>query len=871
MGMRFFCEWTPPLSYTPTHNPPPRSVYPFFIHSFILSKMNPELLPPPPPLPALLPTTVTPIDVDAIETPSSSETLKRPRDVVDLVDGEENATAVAAAAAPPKKRPRIEEPPQAPEPVPEHLPEVVLAKLTREELEFELKRRYDVDLARDLKTTVPLTLNMPQLRGLLWMNLMMDTVKWQSMSPFYHSTVHGMRGGIFHGTTGIGKTLLELVSALVIRVWPGGHRKAPQDDDRPLPSLIVTKKGIIGEYVKEYKRYFEGVDAHKILFFHPDYITAAELSAMTVAKFYAYDVVITSYEMLVMAGKDMGYTADTFKSYGFNQNGEPNYKNWWYVEPTPRDLASRNCSDKGARAALLGIEWAFISADESQVMRNPTSKTFIFTAMAPYARYKWCFTATMFANGSADILSQLRFCGYTGCLSFSDWRQGNRGVTLYRQHKIPTAILFQAREDLGTEVVLPEVAEHPLEVIMTKQETQLYRNLVRILRQMIASESDAASVLAVFSYLRRLTVAPFTMTNEAKRINGLPAELWHARRREKERKTLLKENATKAMLTFGANGSVVERLDSDMSSSSSSSGSEDSSAMDEEEEEVKVVEAEAAPTPSAQPPQPSQAMEMKKEEKEEGGGGQGDESDDTLIKLCADRNGDGGIFSSTMNMLHEVLVNKIPSEDKVLIFSAFGSILDLTGHFLEKRLPDINYMMLDGTVTGRARQATMEQFNTDPSIRVLLVNYATGGMGLNLFAANHLVVMDEWFNDMMNEQARARINRPGQNKTVHYWTMMRKGTVDEHIRAICERKRKEGVNFINGRNTSRRHSSSSAMSTNFSIDMIRDLLMKTDYTLEKMIRDEEEKKTKTTAKEEEEEREEKEEKKEEEDPMIIDD
>jgi SNF2 family DNA or RNA helicase len=85
---------------------------------------------------------------------------------------------------------------------------------------------------------------------------------------------------------------------------------------------------------------------------------------------------------------------------------------------------------------------------------------------------------------------------------------------------------------------------------------------------------------------------------------------------------------------------------------------------------------------------------------------------------------------------------KIPAEDKVLILSFFKGALDL----LEAMLHDlkIGYCRYDGEISHEARQVELDRFKSTPSCRVLLMTVQTGGKGLNICEANHVIFVDRW-------------------------------------------------------------------------------------------------------------------------------
>lgn len=79
---------------------------------------------------------------------------------------------------------------------------------------------------------------------------------------------------------------------------------------------------------------------------------------------------------------------------------------------------------------------------------------------------------------------------------------------------------------------------------------------------------------------------------------------------------------------------------------------------------------------------------------------------------------------------------------------------------------DIKWIVLTGTTKVDERQALVDEFTNDPSITVFLLSTLAGGMGINLTAANVVVVYDQGFNPHNEKQAADRAYRIGQTKDV---------------------------------------------------------------------------------------------------------
>lgn len=116
---------------------------------------------------------------------------------------------------------------------------------------------------------------------------------------------------------------------------------------------------------------------------------------------------------------------------------------------------------------------------------------------------------------------------------------------------------------------------------------------------------------------------------------------------------------------------------------------------------------------------------------------------------------------------------------KVLIFCQTTTML----HIIEQMVLSMNftYLRLDGHTPIGKRDILIQQFNTDPSIFVMLLTTRTGGVGISLTAANRIVLFDPDWNPMTDIQARERAWRLGQQREVVIYRLITKGTIEEKI------------------------------------------------------------------------------------------
>ncbi|GJM22815.1 MAG: hypothetical protein DHS20C15_27300 [Planctomycetota bacterium] len=146
--------------------------------------------------------------------------------------------------------------------------------------------------------------------------------------------------------------------------------------------------------------------------------------------------------------------------------------------------------------------------------------------------------------------------------------------------------------------------------------------------------------------------------------------------------------------------------------------------------------------------------------------------------------GHADLGSGKFDALFELLEPLRAEGHKVLVFSQFVECLKLVASELESR--DIGYHMLTGS--SRHRGDIVADFEADPSPSPFLISLKAGGTGLNLTAANYVVLLDPWWNPAVEAQAIDRTHRIGQDRTVIAYRMVSQGTIEERIRELQSRK-----------------------------------------------------------------------------------
>ena len=142
--------------------------------------------------------------------------------------------------------------------------------------------------------------------------------------------------------------------------------------------------------------------------------------------------------------------------------------------------------------------------------------------------------------------------------------------------------------------------------------------------------------------------------------------------------------------------------------------------------------------------------------------------------------------SSKVQALCEALDDAAADGHKALVFSQWTALLDRIEPHLQHH--QVGYTRLDGKT--RDRETVVRNFQDADGPPVLLLSLKAGGTGLNLTAADHVFLMDPWWNPATEDQAADRAHRIGQDRPVMVYRMVAKDTVEERILELQEHKRR---------------------------------------------------------------------------------
>lgn len=135
------------------------------------------------------------------------------------------------------------------------------------------------------------------------------------------------------------------------------------------------------------------------------------------------------------------------------------------------------------------------------------------------------------------------------------------------------------------------------------------------------------------------------------------------------------------------------------------------------------------------------------------------------------------------------------SGHKILLFTSFKTALEKVKQMLEEE--NISSYTIAGDVPSKKRQMLVDAFNKD-NTQVFLIMLKSGGTGLNLTSADVVIHLDLWWNPQAESQATDRTHRIGQTKNVTVMKLICKGTIEERILELQEKKKVLSNKILNG-------------------------------------------------------------------------
>jgi SWI/SNF-related matrix-associated actin-dependent regulator of chromatin subfamily A3 len=435
-----------------------------------------------------------------------------------------------------------------------------------------------------------------------------------------------------------------------------------------------------------------------------------------------------------------------------------------------------------AAKALFSITWRRIVLDEGHQIRNPKAKM-SQAACKLKAKSRWILTGTPIVNNLKDLYSHVKFLRLSGGLSeleifnstlIRPLKNGDHGAHLLLQALMSTLCLRRMKDMKFIDLKLPTISFHKYAVKFLPHEQERYD----------AFKSEAKGLLEA----AKVKKGQNNMTHLLEVLLRLrqTCNHWKMCGDERVKKLLeLVEGDVVVDVMNPANRKALQdllqlRIDSqedccvclDSLKNPAITACAHAFCRDCIE---RVIETQAkCPMCRAELSNIDQLVEPA------AGIGEGDEPDLDI---------DPETTSSKIQALVKVLrASESDANVKTVVFSQWTSFLDLVQAQLLRQ--DLNFTRLDGKMNSARRDAAIEALNSDDSCKIMLASLSVCSVGLNLVAANQVILADSWWAPAIEDQAVDRVHRLGQTRNCKVVRLVVEGTIEDDVLEIQAKKRK---------------------------------------------------------------------------------
>ncbi|KKZ66165.1 hypothetical protein EMCG_01142 [[Emmonsia] crescens] len=532
-------------------------------------------------------------------------------------------------------------------------------------------------------------------------------------------------GGILADDMGLGKTV-QIISLILTD-------SAPRTKDSSKTTLVISPLGVMSNWRDQIAQHIHSDQALRVLIYHG----AGKKEAKNLND---YDVVVTTYGALA-------------SEYGQIENKTLNFK---------------------PSQGLFSLRWRRVVLDEGHTIRNPRTRG-ARAACKLEADSRWSLTGTPIINNLKDLYSQVKYLGVSGGLE--DLAVFNSAVirpltacepnaSLVLQALMGTICLRRKKEMNFINLRLPPLSSHVLHVKFLPHEQEKYdmfqAEAKGVLMDYQANANDKKGG-TTYSVLLEVLLRLRQVCNHWKlcqnRINKLMEML-----EEHKVVALTPQNikALQALLQLKIESQEMCAICLDTLHQpviTPCAHTFDYSCIEqaiERQHKCPLCRAEIEDCKSLVAP----AAEL------------GEDTNEIDI--------DPETTSSKIEALLKILTAKGQAPNtKTVVFSQWVSFLDIIEPQLVRN--GITFARIDGRMSSAKRDAAMNALSNDPNCTVLLASLNVCSVGLNLVAANQVILADSWWAPAIEDQAVDRVYRLGQQRPTTIWRLVMEGSIESRV------------------------------------------------------------------------------------------
>ncbi|KAH7391880.1 SNF2 family N-terminal domain-containing protein [Pyrenochaeta sp. MPI-SDFR-AT-0127] len=553
-------------------------------------------------------------------------------------------------------------------------------------------------------------------------------------------------GGILADDMGLGKTIQTISLIMADRAL------SRQAKDACAATLILAPVSVMSNWSTQMKKHVKEEHALRIMFWH-----GTRKESITPKQIEKYDVVISTYESISTE---------------------------WY---------SQKSTNLPRTSGPFSVKWRRVILDEAHNVRNPKAKkTVAITSLM--AQSRWSLTGTPIINNLKDLYSQVRFLRLSGGLdSFEIFHgaimrpvlqgdvQGNRILQL-----LMSSICLRRKKEMSfIDLRLPELSEYVHKINLHPHEQEKYdaleaqaKGTLDIYKSKIGGQNAAATYRHLLEVLLRMRQLcnHWQLVGE-ERLDSVMKQL------EAEGVVDLTEENKSALqkmlqLVIESQEDCPICLDTLKEPVITKCAHHFCTACLE-----RVIETQHK-CPMCRAELESINSTTVKPAKETSAKPESLTQEQLADKASLEKN-----TSTKVEALLDILkASQHDPTNKTIVFSQWTSFLDLLQPHLT--LHGLKYTRIDGSMSAPQRDAALEALDSDPNTTVMLASLAVCSVGLNLVAANQVIMADSWWAPAIEDQAVDRVHRLGQKRETKVFRLVVEGSVEERVLGIQEEKRK---------------------------------------------------------------------------------
>ena len=431
------------------------------------------------------------------------------------------------------------------------------------------------------------------------------------------------------------------------------------------------------------------------------------------------------------------------------------------------------------------MNWRRVVLDEGHNIRNPNTKAAV-SASSLMARSRWVLTGTPIINNLKDLFSLVKFLRLSGGLErleifnsvlIRPLNAGDGNATLLLQALMGTICLRRKKEMKFIDLRLPELSEYVHRIEFLPHEREKYEALQAEAKGMLEKyqlrrNQGSAKALQTYRHLLEVLLRLRQVCNHWKLCGERVTSLLSLLESQKvvdltpENREALQEMLQLSIDTRDECPVCLSDLHNPVITACAHVfGFECIERVIETQHRCPMCRAELMD--EANLVRPAAAL------------GEAVQEVDIDIDTSS---------SKTEALLSILKASHRKPGTKVVIFSQWTSFLNI----IQKQLDEhkYNYTRIDGTMSAPRRDEAMVRLEKDPKCTIMLASLAVCSVGLNLVAANQVILADSWWAPAFEDQAIDRVHRLGQTKPTTVFRLVMEGSIEERVLDIQSEKRK---------------------------------------------------------------------------------